>query len=162
MKAFFEGEIARRGLTDEQIQELIDLVPFRFAGLYTNYTEETQPCGVGEGVAPDGTFHWSMAAGARYVYVLEEGSPNVADPPGLDNPEGILWRLDVAYEGTPIESGALTYGMIPEDASQRRPESGEPPALVEGTTYKLFVLRDFGPLRLANCSFVYGEPIAEE
>ena len=162
MKAFFEGEIARRGLTEEQIQELIDQVPYRFAGLYTNYTEETQPCGAGEGVAPDGTVHWAASSDARYVYVLEEGSANVADPPGLDNPEGMLWRLDVTYDGTPIPSGTLTYGVVPEDALQRRPEAGEAPALVEGTTYKLFVLRDFGPLRLANCSFVYGEPIEQD
>ena len=74
----------------------------------------------------------------------------------------MLWRLDVTYDGTPIPSGTLTYGVVPEDALQRRPEAGEAPALVEGTTYKLFVLRDFGPLRLANCSFVYGEPIEQD
>ena len=42
MKAFFEGEIARRGLT-EQIQELIEQVPFRFAGLYTNTRKRLSP-----------------------------------------------------------------------------------------------------------------------
>ncbi len=159
MVAFFLGELDRRGLSQEEIQELVDSVPLRFAGLYTNYTGPTEVCEPGFGVDVDGTVHWGGVQDARYVYVLEEGSANVADPPGLDTPEGILWRMDVEQGGTPYVSGSVTYGVAPEGGFTRIPAEGDAPALVEGTTYKLFVLRDFGPLRIANCTFVYGETV---
>ena len=159
MTAFFLGEVERRGLSAEEIQELVDSVPARFAGLYTNYAGETETCEEGFGVEVDGTVHWGGAQAARYVYVMEETALNVADPPGLDTPEGILWRMDTPEEGVPHESGTVTYGVAPEGAFTKIPAEGEAPALVEGTTYKLFVLRDFGPMRIANCTFVYGDPV---
>ena len=62
-------------------------------------------------------------------------------------------------EGTTKPPGTLIYGDVPEGSLQVVPAEGDAPELVEGTTYKLFVLRDFGPLRLANCNFVFGQPV---
>ena len=41
------------------------------------------------------------------------------------------------------------------NARQDIPKDGQPEALVKGTEYKLFILRDFGPLRLQNCTFTF-------
>jgi len=153
MSRFFRGEIARRGLSDERIQELIDAVPLRFAGLYTNYAGDTEECEPGIGVDLEGYVHWGDNQ-ARYVYILEETARNVADPPGLDRPEGTLWRLD-ANVGVKFDSGTVRYGDVPEGAIQDIPADGQPQTLVPGTRYKLFILRDFGPLRLQNCYFTF-------
>ena len=154
MSAFFRGEIERRGLSEERIQELIDAVPLRFAGLYTNYAGETVECEPGIGVDAEGYVHWGSQA-ARYVYVMDESAKNVADPPGLDRPEGTLWRLDIAERSTLFESGSVTYGQVPEGARQEIPRDEPAPALVPGQRYKFFVLRDFGPTRLQNCYFTF-------
>ena len=100
----------------------------------------------------EGYIHWGMVP-ARYVYVLEEDAKNVADPPGLDRPDGTIWRLDIEQNGTPFESGTLVYGQVPENAKQDIPSEGEAPALESGKRYKFFVLRDFGPTRIQNCHF---------
>ena len=139
-----------RGIHD---QELIDAVPLRFAGLYTNYAGETVDCEPGVGVDLEGYIHWGDTP-ARYVYILEDTARNVADPPGLDRPEGTLWRLDAAA-GTYFESGTVIYGEVPETAIQDIPTEGGPVTLESGQRYKLFVLRDFGPLRLQNCYFTF-------
>jgi len=163
MTAFFLKEVERRGLSSEEIQALIDSVPNRFSGLYVNYTEETEPCGPGYGIDDAGIIHWGGSGKARYVYIMEAEARNVGDPPGLDSPEGILWRMDTRSEAEPFESGTVMYGIPPEEgAFTRVPETGEAPDLIEGTTYKMFILKDFGPLRLANCSFIYGEPVEVE
>ena len=153
MRRFFTGEIQRRALSEERIQELIDAVPLRFAGLYTNYAGETVDCEPDIGVDTEGYIHWGNNS-ARHVYVLEDTAKNVADPPGLDRPEGTLWRLD-AKVGVSFESGTIRYGEIPDDAKQDIPVEGEPIALESGQRYKLFILRDFGPLRLQNCYFTF-------
>ena len=161
MQAFFRGEIERRGLSDEQIQEQIDLVPLRFAGLYMAYTEETQACGPGEGMDSDGTIHWSRKGVARYLYVMEEGSDNIGDPPGLDHPEGIIWRVNLPRDEEPWETGAVTYGKVPTAGIQIVPEAGDAPELELGKRYKLYVVPDYGPFRLVNCNFTYGDALAE-
>ena len=160
MAAFFLSELKRRGLDDADIQEVVDSAPLRFAGLWTNFYRETEPCEAGIGIDPEGVIHWTAEADARFIYVLVEGSDNVGEPPGLDMPEGIVWRMDTSREYEPHPTGSITYGVSPEGAFTRVPSDGEAPALVEGTTYKLVVLKDFGPSHLTNCSFVFGEPIA--
>ena len=141
MKAFFMGEIERRKLSDERIKEVVDAVPLRFAGLYTNYAGETTACEEGVGVADDGTVSWGNQE-ARYVYVLKADARNVADPPGLDRPDGTMWRLDAGKDQT-FKSGEIIYGEVPMNARQDIPKDGQPEALVKGTEYKLFILRDF-------------------
>ena len=58
------------------------------------------------------------------MYILEEGAANVADPPGLDKPEGILWRLDTLADGTTKPPGTLVYGMFRTEA-QAVPAEGD-------------------------------------
>ena len=152
MQRFFNNEIQRRGLTEAEIQEQIDAVPLRFAGLFTNVYGETTPCEPGVGIDANGVLSWE-GADLRYIYVLEENASNVGDPPGLDKPEGMIWRLD--WGGELFKSGEITYGEVPQGAGQFYPAEGSPASLEAGQTYKLFLLRDFGPTRVANCKFVY-------
>ena len=63
---------------------------------------------------------------ARYLYVLDADSQSPGVPPNLDLPEGTLWRIDVAPTAVPIESG-VTYGVVPEGASQAFPEGAPAP-----------------------------------
>lgn len=136
MVAFFEREIAYRGLTREDFAETRP-----FGGpLVAQLEYEPGACEDGVGVAADGTITWT-GGGARYVYVLEEGSDNPLVPPTLDLPEGTVWRVDVPPDAAPIESG-IRYGVLPEGTAQRFPAEGAPAALVAGRTYYLYVLAD--------------------
>ena len=104
MVAFFEGELARRGITR---QDLADARPFG-GPLYDQLIYEPAACPDSVSITEDGTLNW-VGGRARYVYVLEEGSTSPVVPPNLDLPEGTLWRLDVAPESDPVASG-LRYG----------------------------------------------------
>ena len=132
----------------------------RFAGLWNNFYRETEPCEAGIGIDPGGVVHWTADADARFIYVLAEGSENVGEPPGLER--SIIWRMDTDREEMPHPTGTVTYGVSPAGAYTRVPADGDAPALEVGTTYKLIVLRDFGPSHLTNCSFVFGDPLPSE
>ncbi len=136
MVAFFEGELARRGLTEA---DFADTEPFG-GPLADQLVYEPSACEDGEGIDASGVVTWTGGP-ARYVYLLEQGAAAPGVPPNLDLPEGTLWRLDVSHLADGVASG-LTYGDQPNDTWQVVPEVGAPPALVSGETYYLYVLQD--------------------
>ncbi len=136
MKAFFENELAFRGKSEADFE-----TSKPFGGpLYDQLVYEPTACANGEGVDANGVITWSGTP-ARYIYVLESGSKNPTVAPNLDKPEGTLWRIDVAPEDEPLDSGSVTYGVV-SGATQVIPESGEPTALTSGTEYYLYVTAD--------------------
>lgn len=147
MKAFFEGELSRRGLTEA---DFTTATPFG-GPLYDQLQYEPSACASGEGVNADGTLTW-RGGDARYIYVLDPSASAPGVPPNLDLPEGTLWRLDVAYDAEPLATGAR-YGTVPSGARQAYPEQGSAPTLTRGETYYLYVLADvYQPL--TRCLFV--------
>lgn len=146
MLAFWEADLARRGLTRSDFD---DAAPFG-GPLYDQLVYEPSACEDGQGIAADGTITWTGGE-ARYVYLLAPGSDNPGVPPNLDLPADTLWRLDVDWTAAPLESG-IAYGTTPDGTTQAFPLDGPPPALVPGETYYLYVLLDiYQPL--TRCLF---------
>jgi hypothetical protein len=137
MKAFLEGELTRRGLTQE---DFATTEPFG-GPLYDQLFYAPEPCTADQGIDAEGRVQWTGGP-ARYLYVLEDGSQSPGVPPNLDLPSGTLWRLDVAPSDSPIQPGTVTYGSVPTGATQAFPESGSPADLIAGETYYLVALRD--------------------
>jgi hypothetical protein len=148
MVKLFEGELARRGFTKA---DFADATPFG-GPLYDQSLYQPSACKAGEGVKSDGQVVWS-GGGARYVYVLASGSKNPGVPPNLDQPEGTIWKLDVAHIANPLKSG-IAYGSTPEGSAQVVPASGAPAPLAAGSTYYLYVLADIG-VPITRCLFTY-------
>lgn len=146
MRAFFLGELERRGITQEFLDGLEDVG----GPLILQRDYEPSECGEGEGVDADGQLTWKGGA-ARYLYVLESGSANPGIPPNLDLPEGTLWRIDVSWDSDPFESG-VGYGTNPGASFQRFPAAAAPASLEPGREYYLYVLRDVA-IPLARCLF---------
>ena len=136
MRRFFATEAAARGLTQAQFTgretagPLADQLRFR-----------PTDCTRGEGVTADGRVIWH-GGGARYVYILAATAASPTVPPNLDLPEGTLWRIDVPTSGTPVKSGTVRYGQLPDGLTQRQPLAGGPPALQSGQRYYLYVSAD--------------------
>ncbi|MGB0646456.1 MAG: hypothetical protein ACPGQS_04730, partial [Bradymonadia bacterium] len=151
MVRFFEGELARRGVTREQYEGATPVG----GPLYTQSLFEPDLCENGEGVDIDGTVTWN-GGDARYIYILRDGSDNPGVPPNRDEPEGTLWKLDVNSRTAPIASG-LRYGSTPNDTFQRIPADGDAPALETGSTYYIYVLADVGS-PITRCIFQYEGP----
>lgn len=147
MRAFFEGELARRGLGPD---DFVDAPP---AGgpLYDQLVYTPSACSDGVGVLADGTIEWA-GGGARYVYVLEPDANNPHVPPNLNLPDGTIWRIDVPPTGTPLEPG-IRYGVVTAGTRQRFPDAGAPAPLVAGRTYYLYVLADVA-IPITRCLFV--------
>ncbi|MEM6991369.1 MAG: hypothetical protein AAF721_12745 [Myxococcota bacterium] len=150
MIAFFEAELARRGLTPA---DFVDTKPFG-GPLYDQMIYEPEACENGEGVDDDGTLRWEGGA-ARYIYVLEADASSPTVPPNLDIPEGTRWRIDVPSDGSPIAAGDVTYGQLPSGTDQRVPANGPAQALVDGEDYYLYVTADVG-IPITRCVFRYG------
>jgi hypothetical protein len=146
MLAFFQGELDRRGVTEDYLAELLDVG----GPLLLQRDYEPEACGEAEGLDESGYLIWKGGE-ARYLYVLRAGSSNPGLPPNLDIPEGTLWRIDVGYDATPFASG-VAYGAIPNEVIQRMPEVGAPEAWVSGESYYLYVLQDIA-IPLARCLF---------
>jgi len=146
MKAFWEGELARRGLTE---QDFVDHEPFG-GPMADQLAYEPSACASGSGVGADGRVTWAGGP-ARYVYVLDAGSANPGVPPNLDLPDGTRWRIDVAPEGTPVSSG-IAYGDAPGGSTRRFPDSGPAAPLESGRDYYLVALFDVGQ-PLTRCIF---------
>ena len=72
-------------------------------------------------------------------------------PPNFDQPEGVLWRVDVPHTEDGFASG-VPYGAAPEQSVQIHPADGSAPALESGTDYHLYVLFDIA-LPIARCIF---------
>ncbi|MGH1348131.1 MAG: hypothetical protein ACRBN8_41630 [Nannocystales bacterium] len=147
--AFFEDELARRGL---QRSDFADEPPTG-GPLLEQAAFVPGACGPEEGVTSDGAVLWSGGP-ARYLYVLRPGSDNPTVPPNLDLPEGTLWRIDVPHAGVPVEPGAVQFGVVPDGLSQRHPSQGAPAALVAGEDYYLYVARDVVQ-PITRCLFTY-------
>ena len=146
MLAFWEADLARRGLTRA---DYADAAPFG-GPLYDQLVYEPSACENGEGIDADGVMTWS-GGDARYVYLLQPESDNPGVPPNLDLPADTLWRLDVDWTAPPLQSG-ISYGSVAEDSVQAFPESGDAPPLVSGEVYYLYVLADiYQPL--TRCLF---------
>jgi hypothetical protein len=149
MAAFFARELEHRGLSPADFADA-DPTPAPF---YQQWIFEPKTCAEGEGVAGDGTIRW-VGGDARYVYVLAADAPNPGVPPNLDLPDGTHWRVDVPWDSSPMASGSVVYGEIPESARQSFPAAGSPPALKAGSTYYLYVLADIA-VPITRCLFTY-------
>lgn len=147
MKAFFEGELARRGFVEG---DFADERPF--GGPLADQLEYVPSrCEGDVGVAADGTITWA-GGGARYVYVMRADADNPGVPPNLDLPDGTFWRVDVRPDDPPISSG-IRYGEVPDGARQNFPRQGAPAPLRPGFAYYLYVLQDiYAPI--TRCTFV--------
>lgn len=146
MRAFFEGELERRGRTRAWAE---GLDPFG-GPLVEQLEHEPEPCGEGQGVDASGRLVWTGGA-ARYLYVMEADSKNPVTPPNLDLPDGTLWRIDAPSDGAAFEA-PIEYGQVPDGISQRFPEGDDAPALVPGETYYLYVLLDIA-IPVTRCLF---------
>ncbi len=152
MMAFFEAELAHRGLTRQDFEGDV----YGAGPLDAQLTYEPERCSTEEGVDADGVIRWAPGR-ARYVYVLEADAANPTVQPNLDTPEGTLWRVDLPADGSPVYSGTVTYGEVPAGMVQRVPEAGAPPALVAGKDYYLYASADV-LYPISRCIFTAGEP----
>jgi hypothetical protein len=143
MQAFFAAELDHRGLSPSDYAD-DDPTPAIF---YEQHTYTPGPCEAGEGVSADGKVTWTDG-GARYLFVLEQGSDNPGVPPNLDLPQGTVWKVAVRPDAAPVKSGEVTFG-----ADQVLPADGAAPALSPGKTYHLYVLADVG-IPITRCTFV--------
>jgi hypothetical protein len=147
MARFFANELANRGRTRESFSSA---VPFG-GPIYTQMTYRPSACTGTDGIAADGTISWQGGA-ARYVYVMEPTAANPGVPPNLDLPTGTIWRIDVPFDGTPINTG-IRYGTVPMGANQRFPQGmTAPAALRAGQQYYLYVMQDVG-IPVTRCLF---------
>jgi hypothetical protein len=137
MKRFFEKEIEHRKLSAADFEG----VPDGFGPLSEQYYFKPQPCSGREGIAADGTVTWGNGR-ARRVYVMDAQAHAPTVFPNLDLPPGTQWRLDVPPSGSPLVSGSVKYGTVPEGLTQRFPKSGPPRSLVPGQQYFLYVSAD--------------------
>jgi len=146
MRAFFEGELRRLGLSES---DFATTPPFG-GPLADQLAYEPGECREGNGMAADGSVNW-QGGPARYVYILEPDAEPPGVPPNLDLPDGTLWRVDVPPEEDGIRTG-FAYGAVPAGATQAFPESASPTELVSGRDYYLYVLLDvYQPLQ--RCIF---------
>ncbi len=146
VQTFFQNELDRRGVTDADIAEMPEFGSF----IVDIIEKEPAACTDGEGLSEDGKLYWRKDP-ARYIYVKEKGSENPGVPPSNDNPEGVLWRLDVMPNQEALDPG-ITYGQVPEGTCQVTPDNGTAPGLVSGKQYHLYVLEDI-LVPACNCIF---------
>ncbi len=151
MAAFFKAELEHRG---EDVADYASYDP-QPTFFYDQSTYEPKACDAGIGVAASGAISWS-GGGARYIYVMEAGSPNPGVPPNLDMPSGTVWRLDVKPDMAPAKSGQVTFGEVPAGAAQAFPPDGAAPSLAK-KSYYLYVLADVG-VPITRCLFEYTGP----
>ena len=153
MRAFFEGEMARRGADQEDLDE----AQGQFDALFGRLSEAPIACTAPyEGVV-DGRLTWN-GDGVRQLYILEVGADAPGFPPNLHLPEGTVWALFVEPDAEPVLSGAVAPGEVPAGAWQAFPADGAPPVLEEGTTYTLYASPDVMNVREANCTFTWTAP----
>jgi Synergist-CTERM protein sorting domain-containing protein len=148
MVAFWLREMELRGLTEADMSDELPVGQ----SLLDQVTYELPDCSEGDGIDVDGLLRWESEFTARYIYILEEGSMNPGLPPNFDDPAGVLWRVDVPYDGEPMTTG-VKYGVLPNTTTQEVPGNGEaPPELVQGQRYHLYVLYDVA-LPISRCVF---------
>jgi len=156
MIAFFEGEASHRGLNKADFEgDSYGAGPLDVQRFY-----EPEACSTQEGIDKDGVIYW-LPGKVRYLWVLKKGSLSPTVPPNMDTPDGTLWRIDLPMEGSPVASGTITYGEVPEGMSQAYPTDGSPEALVEGEEYYLYAAADI-MYPISRCVFTYGDPVKAE
>jgi hypothetical protein len=147
MKAFFQRELDRRGVTAEEIAKF----PSANGPFEAVQNQKPTVCADGLGVDAAGRINWGPVP-ARYVYVTRVDAPNPLTPPKGDLPPGTLWRLDVLPSRDAIT--AASYGVLAEGSRQGFPANGTPEELQDGQSYRLYATRDI--LRpIVNCTFTY-------
>lgn len=151
MIRFFEGELAHRDLKPEDFEG----DTYGAGPLDEQLNFEPGSCSDDEGIDENGKIRW-LPGRARYVYVLAKDSISPTVPPNLDQPEGLMWRVDVPYDGDPVASNTVTYGVVPAGMTQNFPEAGAPAALTSGEEYYLYVTADV-LFPISRCIFVAGE-----
>ena len=131
-KSFFDKIIQERGITQDEINQ-----QRRFPGGVFDFLWEqpTVECAEGIGVMPDGTIQWGSES-ARYIWIMNEGSPNPLGPPSLDTPSGTIWKVRVVPSQRPVFSGQI-YGERGIGTIQDVPRYSKPQPLELGKTYKL-------------------------
>ena len=153
LRAFFQQELDWRNITDDDIRNF-DTIPIPEQ---LNIEEPVNPCPSNIGVDAAGVIHWAGTVEARYLYVMGLDAETPRPPPHFDYPEGTLWRIDRHHlEPVGFRTGEVTYGSLPAGSLQRQLAPGEqPPALVEGETYRLYGLMDMHSFNIVNCTFTY-------
>lgn len=150
MTAFFQREFERRNI-DVEFAESIRPIGGPLVE-QQNFVPEF--CPDGSGIDLDGRLTWTDDRTARYVYVLDWNAQNPGIPPNFDLPEGTKWRIDVDHNDEPLQSGAITYGIVPGGARQYFPRNRQvPETLVPGQNYYLYVLNDIAVV-VERCLFV--------
>ena len=153
MTDFFISEFERRGGTQEDIDEAQRRFDSQFGRFDQDPTECIDPF---EGLI-DGKLTWN-GDGARQIDIMETDAKAPTYPPNLHLPEGTIWAVFLDVDGTPMESGTVSPGVLPEGAKQYWPiDDSEVPVLESGKTYKLFVTPDAILPWLTNCTFTYAE-----
>jgi len=148
--AFFEAELAHRGRTKAEFAD--DVYGAGPLDVQLNYQPER--CSDAEGIGSDGVLRW-LPGRARYIYVMEADTMSPTVPPNLDLPDGTLWRVDLPADGSPVSSGEVVYGEVPEGMSQVYPAEGAPQPLVDGKDYYLYVSADV-LYPISRCIFTAG------
>ncbi len=154
MRAFFVNEFERRGGTDEDLERGQKAFESFFGKRFVDSEDCVSPW---EGIE-DGKLIWNGDRTARQVYVQEIGSDIPGFPPSMDQPEGTVWALYVSPDGSPVESGALSIGDVPDGAYQAVPADGSAPAFEEGKSYRVYATPDFMLNRMISCNFTYTAP----
>lgn len=146
MRKFFEAELSHRGKKRSDFSgEIYAAGPLDTQRLY-----KPEECKGSQSIEADGTINWGTGE-ARYIYVMKADTNSPGVPPNLDIPEGTMWKVDVKYDGgTPIASGKIKYGEVPDGALQAFPKEGQPAAIEAGQKYYLYVLKDIAN-PLARC-----------
>jgi hypothetical protein len=137
MKKFWIAEMKYRGLTAADFVGKDD----GFGPLSEQFYFKPAACAPNESIAADGTITWGNGR-ARYVYVMEATAKAPTVAPNLVLPKGTIWRLDVPPNGTPLVSGSVKYGVVPEGLKQSFPVTGAPAALEKGKQYFLYASAD--------------------
>ncbi len=138
MRRFFEAELAYRGKKREDFKD----EKYGAGPLDTQRFYVPTDCTPDQRITADGKIYW-IGGSARYIHVMEANASSPGVPPNLDIPQGTLWRIDVDWkQGKPLESGAVTYGVLPEGVAQRFPAEGKPKPLESGKKYYLYVQKD--------------------
>lgn len=150
MMAFFESELEHRGLKPEDFEG----DSYGAGPLDTQLYYEPEACSSDEGIDANGLIRW-LPGRARYIYVLEKGSLSPTVPPNLDLPEGLIWRVDLPADGSPVSSETVTYGEVPAGMTQVYPAEGAPAPLETGKEYYLYVTADV-LYPISRCVFVAG------
>ena len=148
VRAFFEAELAYRGKRRADFADQ----PYGAGPLDTQRFYRPATCTASEGVGADGVIRWTQGP-ARYLYVLAADANSPGVPPNLDQPPGTLWRIQVPFTGKPVDSGAVSFGVVPTGFEQLFPAKAVSPAPLErGKQYYLYVMTDLVQ-PIARCLF---------